>query len=355
MAKGTLRDPVGGNIVKSKLMATAALICFLCCSTATAQWPLQTFGVQNDWEVEVGARILDRPTKDDNANLSLITVSPTDVTVFTGADAADLNSSIGADFRFARKTNYDHSWEVRGFFNSWDNFESRSGALETTLFSPTEDLNLPFGTNLNQFDWQYESQLFSIELLCKKAIRPGCNLLFGPRYVDLNEQVTADSNWSNQFFDFQLDTVNETHNHMPGFLLGLDIRRPLTRDIFFTGGVKGSLLANLVSTQTTRFTSVNGFGPTTTRDVVFEDSRSNVAGLYEMSARLHYDISPGNVSCYLGYEAFWMDAVAVAPTQLFEALQEQTELNTNNTTFVHGLAFGLMLRTGGAGSRRAYR
>lgn len=339
--------------MKSKLMATAAFICLLCCSTATAQWPLQTYGVQNEWEVEVGARILDRPSNNDAAGLSLVTIEPTNVTVFSGADAVDLNSSIGADFRFMRKTNYDFSWEVRGFFNRWDNFESRSGDLRSPLFTPEI---LPEFSNPNQFDYAYDSQLFSIELTCKKAIRPGCNFLIGPRYVDFDETVTVDSTFVNRFipnFAVDLSTFNRTHNSMPGILFGLEIRRPLTRDIFFSGGVKGSLLANFSSTDTTTDSSIVG-SPAVVQSTIFEDSKSAAAGLYELTARLHYDIAPGNVSCYAGYDAFWLDAVAIAPTQIREAFGPPAQLNTNNTTFVHGLSFGLMVRAGGAGSRRAY-
>ncbi|MDG2013227.1 MAG: hypothetical protein P8J33_06960 [Pirellulaceae bacterium] len=338
--------------MKSKLMATAAFLCLLCCSTATAQWPLQTYGVQSEWEVEVGARILDRPSNDDTADLALVTVDPTNVTVFTGADAVDLNASIGADFRFMRKTNYDFSWEVRGFFNGWDNFESRSGNLRSEAFTPEF---LPEFSNPEQFDYGYDSQLFSIELTCKKAIRPGCNFLIGPRFVDFDETVSVDSTFVNPFipnFAFQLDTANRTRNAMAGILLGLEIRRPLTRDIFFSGGVKGSLLSNFSSTETTSTGTVVGGIPI--QSTIFEDSKNAAAGIYEITARLHYDISPGNVSCYAGYEAFWMDAVAIAPTQLFEAFDPPSQLNTSNTTFVHGISFGLMVRAGGAGSRRAY-
>lgn len=352
-AKGTVRDPVGGNIVKSKVLATAAVFCMLCCSTATAQWPLNTYGVQNDWEVEIGTRILDRPTDTDVQNLNLITTAPTNVTVFTGRDATDLDASAGADFRFLRKTNYDYSWEVRGFFNMWDNFETRSGNLRSPLFTPP---TLPLFSRPDRFDYAYDSELFSLEVLYKKAVHPGFNLLLGPRYVDLGETVTIDSNFINPFingFAFDYDVLTRTDNHMPGFLLGLEIRRPLIRDVFFSGGIKGTLLANNASTSTVSTGTIVGGNPIVT--TLYEDSRSFAAGLYELSARFHYDISPGVVSCYLGYEAFWMDSVAIAPTQLVEAFNPPSQLNNNNTSFVHGLAVGLMIRTGGAGSRAHYR
>jgi hypothetical protein len=333
---------VGGITVKSKVLATAAIISLLCCGNAKAQWPLQTYGNQNRWEVEVGTRLLDRPTKANTQDIVLVTEAPTNVTVFTGKDASDLDISPGVDFRFLKQTNYDTSWEVRGFFNDWDNYELRTGNLRTPFFSPDF---LPFGSRPDRFEYSNDSDVFSLELTCKKAVHPGLMVMCGPRYVSVREQVLADINYINANlpgFQFGLGFDNQTNNYMPGWVFGLEVRRPLIRDIFFSGGAKGTILANFVSTETVSTGTVIGGTPVST--LLFEDSTSHAAGILELNARLHYDISPGHVSLYAGYEAFWLDGVAVSPIQVYEALGEAPELNTSTTTFVHGLSLGLMCR-----------
>lgn len=326
--------------MKSKVLAIAATICMLCCGTATAQWPHNTYGNKNQWEVEVGTRILDRPTTD--VLFSLVSVVPTNVPVFNTQDAADLDTSAGADFRFLKRTCYDGAWEVRGTVDSWDNFESRSGVLSSPLFTPVA---LPGGSRLIQFDYEYSSTVFSLELNCKRAVRPGLTFLIGPRYVDMSEQIDINSTFDNPGipgFLLNLDTVTEADNHMPGLGFGLELRRPLTRQIFFVGAVKGAILANFASTSTVTTSTLIGGLPVAT--TVFDDSGTHAAGIGEINARLHYDIAPGTVSAYCGYEAIWMDGVAVAPAQLLETVAPPISLNTSTTTFAHGLACGLMFR-----------
>ncbi len=317
-----------------------------------AQWPQYTYGDQNIWEVEVGTRILDRPTKGSSEDIILVTEVPTNATVFNGRDATDLDASAGVDFRLMKPSGYDGSWEVRGFFNQWDNFETRTGNLRTPFFTPAV---LPVGSRPDTFDYGYDSDLFSLEFNFKKAVQPGLWLSCGPRYVSLRESIDVDANYINPFlpgFAFNLGTTNETRNYMPGFGIGLECRRPIIRDIFFVGGIKGSLLANFASTSTVSTGTL--FLGNSISTTLFEDSLTHAAGLLELNARFHYDISPGNVSLYAGYEAFWMDGVAVAPAQLLQAFSPQSELSTSNTTFVHGLALGMMIRFGGPGSRSHY-
>ena len=305
-----------------------------------AQWPHNTYGNKNPWEIEIGTRILDRPT--DVQNINLVTTVPTNVVVFTGEDATDLDVSTGVDFRFLKRTCYDGSWEVRGFFNQWENFESRVGNLRTPFFTPAI---LPFGSNPDQFDYLYESNLFSLELNYKKALHPGFTVTMGPRWVSLEEQVNINSNFVNPFiagFAFDLDTVTQVDNQMPGLGIGMEIRRPVLRQLFFVGAVKGAVLANFISTST--ITQGTVLGGNTVSTTIFDDSRTNLAGIGEISARLHYDIAPGNVSCYCGYEAMWLDGVGVAPGQLLAAFSTPVQIDATTTVFIHGLSLGMLIR-----------
>lgn len=325
--------------MKSKMLAIAVIISLLSCGSVTAQWPQNTYGNQGRWEVEVGARLLDRPTTD--IQFSLVTVNPTNVTVFDAGDAADLDVSAGAEIRFSKNTSSDSGWEIRGTVNRWDNFESRTGDLSSPLFTPAI---LPIGTDLTNFDYGYESNLFSLELNYKRTVRPGVTFMIGPRYVDLTERIEVDTQFNNPMipgFLLDIDTVTEADNRMPGLGFGVDLRRPISRDLFFVGTVRGAILANFTSTTTTAETTLAGLPPALA--TVFTDRQTDLAGIGEVSGRFHYDIAPGTVSVYTGYEAQWLDGVALAPAQLFAAGTNPV-LTTSNTSFAHGLVFGMMVR-----------
>jgi len=328
--------------VKSKLLAIAVFFSMLSCGVASAQWPNNTYGNQNQWEVEIGSRILDRPAS--NLAFSLVTITPSNATVFNAEDASELGASAGADFRFSKASRYGTTLEFRGTFNNWHNMEARGGVLEAPLFTPT---NLPAGSELNRFTYEYDSNLFSVEMNFKRAVRPGMTLMIGPRYVDLTEQVDINSTFGNITpglggFRLDIDSITEARNHMPGLGFGVEFRRPIIREVFFVGSVKGAVLANFASTETTAMTRLIGSPPIP--NTIFEDSETQVAGIGEISAKLHYDVAPGTVSAYMGYEAFWLDGVAVAPAQLLESVSPPIGLNTSTTSFAHGLVLGVLVR-----------
>lgn len=326
--------------MKTKVLVSTAIVFSICCSTAMAQWPHNTYANDTGWEVEFGTRILDRPGTENN--ISLVTTVPTNVTVFTGNDASKLGTAAGADFRFLKRTCYEGSWELRGFYNQWDNFQSRTGNLRAPLFTPPL---LPAQSRPDRFDYFYESRLFSLELNYKKSIKPGVTWMCGPRYVSLEENVNIDSNFITPLvpaFAFNLASITTTENVMPGIGIGLEFRRPIVRELFFIGSIKGTALANFVSTNTTTTGTVIGGPPVSA--TIFDDSTTEFAGIGELSARLHYDISPGTISMYAGYEAMWLDGVALAPGQLLTTVAPPAFLNNKTTAFAHGLALGALIR-----------
>ncbi len=332
--------------MKSKMLATLAIAMMICCGTAQAQWPNNTYGNPIGWEVEVGTRLMERPGT-DNA-FPLVTLEPTLVTAFDGEDASDLDFSAGVDFRFLKSTDYGTAWEIRGFFNNWDNFESRFGTLSAPAFTPAA---LPAGSFPSTFDYLYESELFSLELNYRTSIRPGITAYIGPRFAYLNEDVVIDSTFNSPpippaVFQFDLESITRTTNRLPGLGIGLEFRRPLLRDLFFVGNIRGAVLANFASTRTeTNGTPVVGgaAGPTVNA-LIFEDTATNVAGIGEVGGRLHWDIAPGTVSLYAGYEAIWLDGVGLGPTQLLESVSPPVSLNTSTTAVSHGLVFGSLIR-----------
>ena len=63
--------------------------------------------------------------------------------------------------------------------------------------------------------------------------------------------------------------------------------------------------------------------------------------LGEVGGRVHFDIVPGNVSVFAGYEATWLDQVGLAPAQFLAGLGSVT---VSNTPFIHGIVFGGQVR-----------
>ncbi|NIO39282.1 MAG: hypothetical protein GTO41_03200 [Burkholderiales bacterium] len=61
----------------------------------------------------------------------------------------------------------------------------------------------------------------------------------------------------------------------------------------------------------------------------------------EVGGKLYYDVVPGTASFFLGYEATWLDGVAVAPSQ---AINNFNPINSSTTPFINGAVLGAMFR-----------
>ncbi len=331
---------LGGEPVKAKVVVASAMLFLSCCSAVSAQWPAQTYGTRPGWEIEMGTRILDRPGT--MQTIPLVRDDVTLETLFDAEQASDLQVSAGVDFRFQKMTDYDMSWEVRGYFNQWDQSESRTGVLDALNFTPQ---GLPENTQLTQFTYDYDSNLFDIELNFKRAVRPGLTLMAGPRFMSLEETATVNANFFNPLVGnfLQIETRSETSNPLKGLGIGAEFRRPFTRDMFFVGSIRGGVFHNAASSRVTAAQTL--FGAPNGTTTFIDDTETKTAGVGEISARIHYDIIPGNVSLYGGYEAMWLDGVAVAPAQILSVSTPALPfVNTQNTIFAHGLSVGGMVR-----------
>lgn len=326
--------------MKAKVVVASAMLFLSCCSAVRAQWPAQTYGTRPGWELEMGTRILDRPGT--MLNIPLVNDAVTLETLFDAEQATDLQVSAGVDMRFQKMTDYDMSWEVRGYFNQWDQTESRVGVLDALSFTPQ---GLPQNTQLTRFDYDYDSAMYNIELNFKRAVRPGLTLMAGPRFMSLNETATVDANFFNPLVgDFlQIQTRSETRNPLKGLGIGAEFRQPICRDMFFVGSVRGAVFHNAASSQVTAAQTLFGNANGTTTFI--DDTETKTAGIGEISARIHYDVIPGSVSLFGGYEAMWLDGVAVAPAQILSVSTPAVPfVNTQNTIFAHGLSVGGMVR-----------
>ena len=62
----------------------------------------------------------------------------------------------------------------------------------------------------------------------------------------------------------------------------------------------------------------------------------------EVGGKVYFDAIPGSLSFFLGYEATWIDNVALAPVQA--QTLTPTEIITGVTPFFHAVTFGAQYR-----------
>ena len=69
-----------------------------------------------------------------------------------------------------------------------------------------------------------------------------------------------------------------------------------------------------------------------------EATKSTGSFLAEVGGKLYLDFAP-NCSLFAGYEATWIDGVALAPPSFLTP--ETGEVETANTLFMHAVTFGM--------------
>ncbi len=322
-----------------RAFVASALLIFTACSAATGQWPAHTFSDRNVVEFEMGGRILTRPGTDNV--IPIVNDNITFVNYFDAERATDLNTSAGPEFRMQRMNDYDCGWEVRGWMQDFDTSARISGELQSVAFTPP---NLPIDSLLTRFDYDYESELASIEVNFKRYIAPGLAVMIGPRYVRMNEDTSIFTNFTNPLVaDFlQIRTRSSARNPMKGLGLGIEYRQPIVRELFFVATARGGVFHNATDVEVTAVpTTLGATGP---QQVLLNGRDTVTAGIGELTGKLHYDIVPGNVSAYLGYDALWLDGVATAPRQILSAVGAEPRNIETNTIFMHGVNFGLTCR-----------
>lgn len=311
-------------------MLTVFVMTATCVNSTYAQlgsWPT-AFSADTGFYGEVSAKFLDRPGAD--LGLTLVSDELTNQTLFSSDEITDVGSAAGAEVRFGNRTRNGRQWEIRTSVVNWDNQFLIEGAnLVSPLFP---------GFSPDSINTDYESKLFSIELSFRRAVYPGITLFAGPRFVSLREDL--DFSTSAVFPPpgaFELDTNNtiETRNSFFGFQVGSDLNMPVTRQMFLNGFIRVGGYSNPINFRSSAATSF-----TPSADTEFSETTESFIG--EVGGRVVTDIVPGVVSSYIGYEATWIDGVALAPAQL--STVDTGQIITDNTPFFHGITFGIGFR-----------
>lgn len=309
------------------LLATLGVV-----APANAQWPQTT--AHNPWSLEIGAKAYDRPGA-KNAS-PLITNSVTRETLFDTEGATDLGTAPAAEIKFNFNTRNGQELELRTIIAQWD--ESSDPFLGPNLESPF----FPSTSVPGQINFDHDSDYFSFELMGRRAVRPGIVLMFGPRLVSTKDQLTYRSTTT---FDpgsgalpVTLNTSNATEatNILMGLQGGFELNRPITNGIYASSFMR---VGGYYNPTEVNFSDSNSITTITNNNTM---SKSTGSFLGEVGGRVYMDIVPNCCSGYVGYEANWIDGIALAPAQISPGSTGfPLAVDTANTMFFHGVTFGL--------------
>lgn len=330
----TVTAPEGleGHPVRTFSIISTLVVLLTSCllvSTAVAQWPQTTS--HNPWSLEIGGKAYDRPG--DGNGFPLIIDSNTRVPLFDSDDATDLGGAAGAEVKFNFQSSVGQEWEIRSILANWDEASDQIvGPNIESQFFPTDVVP-------NTFDYESSSDFFSIEIMARKAVVPGAVLMFGPRIVSSKDHVSLIS-------QFQVDpndgtplvTINarsdfEATNILLGLQGGLEFNKPVSEGFYINGFIRTGGYFN--PTEVT-FTDVDTVTPLVRNQL----TKSTGSFLGEVGGRAYVDIVPNCASCYVGYEATWIDGIAVAPAQILTTTIPPA-IDTSNTIFFQAVTFGL--------------
>ncbi len=297
-------------------------------SDAVAQWPTD-FTAPIHYYGEISAKIYDRPGS--KLGISLITDELTNETLLTTDQITDLGGSAGAEVRFGAAGQYGRTWEIRSNIVNWNNSRNVEGE---NLLSPLAPDFSP-----DRVDTDYNSDFFSIEFSLKRTALPGLTLLAGPRYISLNEDFSfaTETIFDTPSGGFLFETSNsfETRNSLYGFQIGAELNKPISRNIYINGFVRAGGYGNPTKFTTSSSTTIMD-------EVTLRQSKNTGSFVGEVGGRVYTDIIPGNLSGFVGYEATWIDGVALATNQI--GFQESGEVLTAVTPFFQAITIGIGFR-----------
>lgn len=306
-----------------------ALFVGLDAQNAEAQWP-QTTHRDTRMSVEIGAKAFDRPGTETPG--SVLTDSLTGSTLFSAEQATDLGTNFGAEVKFNFISQMDREIEVRTILANWDESSSFTGANLASPFFPAPTPGVP---PPSQFDYNYDADYFSIEVMRRRAILPGLTVMAGPRIVSTSDEINTVGTTALGLTNLTQSDMFEAENTMLGLQAGFELNFPVCNSIYANSFIRGGGYYNSTKFNTSTTNSFTGLTTSNRR------TDSNEAFLGEVGGRLNVDLVPNCFSTYVGYEATWIDGIALAPANA--AVTPVTGIDTANTSFFHAVTFGVQL------------
>ncbi|QEG22594.1 hypothetical protein [Mariniblastus fucicola] len=311
------------------LAAITLVMCIV--SDANAQWPEYTqIGEKN--YIEIGGRAYNRPGTD--LQLSILQDATTAETLFSANDATSASSAAGVEVSYNFATKYGRAMEFRMFTGTWDAKSNiDQGNIESPLFP---------GEIADFVEYNYDARIFSFELNAKRPLAQGTTLFGGPRYVSFNDKISyvagadADLIGTANPFDTERRQSIEAINNLIGLQAGLRHDKQLTQYFRAAGFIRAGGYFNPTKVRTSNQAGVVGVPPTELFRT--ESTKSTGSLLAEVGGKVYLDFAP-SCSLFAGYEATWIDGVALAPPSFLSA--ETGEVETANTLFMHAITFGM--------------
>ena len=329
----------GGVPVRKFSIFTAAfaITAIIPASVSVAQWPGTTRGKEHKHVLEIGGIGFDRPGVGNPT--PVISDAETGETLFDSEEASSIGGAAGLDIKYQFEGRRGRTWRFRSIVADFDTRNEITGVAG--LASPL----LPPDVETDRIEYGYDSRLLSFELMSCRNIAPGINVVAGPRYISLTEEVNLEVDGEVDFGNgiapvtaAQVDALS-ADNSLVGLQVGVEIVLPLAQWFHAEGFIRGGGFYNPTEVTSTTQDLVGGqfidpplAGPRTTS--------SSESLLGEVGGRLFFDLVPGSVSGYLGYEATWIDGIALAPAQLLSAAGS---VDTSNTLFYQGVTFGVRM------------
>ena len=311
------------------LLAVTLTISFV--SSADAQWPEYTHIGEKNY-IEIGIRAYNRPGTD--LPLSILQDATTGQTLFSANQATAASSAAGVELAYHFTTRYARKMEFRTFTGTWDS--------ETTIDSGNIVSPLFPGEIADEVVYNYDARIFSFELNQKRPLFQGATLFGGPRYVHISDEISyvasqfADDIGTANPFDTEQRQTLEATNHLIGLQAGLRYEKGLTQYFRGAGFIRAGGYYNPTKVRTSFESGIPVLPPVNTLDT--ENTKSTGSLLVEVGGKLYLDFAPG-CAAYAGYEATWIDGIALAPPSFLTT--ETGEVETANTLFMHAITFGM--------------
>lgn len=242
------------------------------------------------------------------------------------ADAFDFDTSGGVDLSLIRWLSDGRSIESR-FFGGLE-FEDEQS------WNTSNDWgfgNIPDWSNGNavMVDAVYNSRLNSAEVNLRSAPYRSITFLMGFRWLELNEDFTANADILGSPVNFRLDTDNNLYGGQIGADANLlQNRGPFTANAWIKAGVYGNDADSSFSLQTP--------GPD------FSNSASNgqVAFVGDMAISGSYALNDW-LALRTGYQLLWVEGVAIASDQITASNLVLGNIDSEGEAFYHGALVSL--------------
>lgn len=294
--------------------------------TCLAQNPWQTGSLnENKMSIEVGAKVFDRPGIDSQS--PIVFDSVTNQTLISAEQASDFGSTFGVEIKLNFPDMWDNQLELRTVLADWDEDLQATGPALASSFFP-DPANPPQTFNMN-----LQSDFYSIELMRKRSVRPGLTIFGGPRFVSTGDVLSTEGILPIGMATVTANNAWEASNAMTGLQGGFEVCRPIAQAVYVSGFFRGGGYHN--STKVTSSSSVS------TSPFVTNTSRRKSAQSFigELGGKLHFEIIPNSLASFIGYEATWIDGIALSSANV----SNFGSIDTGNTVFFQAVTFGLNL------------